>query len=117
MDGTQSPILFYMFYSYFNLRTLIASLPSRLTLISPNLTSSATALALVFRYIPVTSSDNTISPPTCSRLNASVRIMRAKRYVLALVDFLSASTHFTGSFTHRDLNGTRLPFLLLFAAG
>jgi hypothetical protein len=51
---------------------------SRLTLISPNLTRSFTALILVLRGIPVTSVDSTISPPICSRLNASIRITRAR---------------------------------------
>jgi hypothetical protein len=79
--GTRCPIrgqqVLILFYLVLKLIILTACLPFRLTLISPNLTSSSTALALVLLGILVVSIDNTISPPTCSRLNASIKIVRA----------------------------------------
>ena len=72
--GNRSLFLFYLVLKFI---ILTACLPSRLTVINPNLTSSLTALALVLLGIPVVFVDSTISPPTCSRLNASIRIVRA----------------------------------------
>ena len=106
-SGTQVPIL-----SYLILIILTARLPSRLILISPNSTSSFMALILELRCIPVTSVDNTSSPPVCSRQNASIKIVRASRYVFTLLDRRSALTHGTGSFTHCTLKRCLLFFPL-----
>ena len=99
-SGTQVPILSYLILIII---ILTARLPSRLILISPNLTSSSMALILELRCIPVTSFDNTSSPPVCSRQNASIKIVRASRYVFTLLDQRNALTHGTGSFTQCTL--------------
>jgi hypothetical protein len=108
--GTQVPILSYLILIII---ILTARLPSRLILISPNLTSSSMALILELRCIPVISVDNTSSPPVCSRQNASIRIVRANRYVFTLLDRRSALTHGTGSFTQCTLKRCLLFFFPL----
>jgi hypothetical protein len=91
---------FYLFLSCNIETTLVACLPCWLTLISFSLTSSFIALLLVLAGILVTSIDSTISPPTCSHLNASNRIVWANWYVLTLLDCRSALTHRRSSLTH-----------------
>jgi hypothetical protein len=110
MLPVQVPILSYLILI---ITILTARLPSRLILISPNLTSSSMALILELRCIPVTSVDNTSSPPVCSRQNASIRIVRASRYVFTLLDRRSALTHGTGSFTQCTLKRCLLVFFPL----
>jgi hypothetical protein len=109
-SGTQVPILSYLILIII---ILTARLPSRLILINPNLTSSSMALILEFRCIPVTSVDNTSSPPVCSRQNASIKIVRANRYVFTLLDRRSALAHGTGSFTQCTLKRCLLFFFPL----
>ena len=103
----------YLSYLILIITILTARLPSRLILISPNLTSSSMALILELRCIPVTSVDNTSSPPVCSRQNASIKIVRASRYVFTLLDRRNALTHGTGSFTQCTLNRCLLVFFPL----
>jgi hypothetical protein len=104
----------FLSYLVLILITLTVCLPHRSTLISPSLTSSAIALALVLLGIFTTSSDSTIGPPICSRLNASIRIARASRYVFTLLDCRSASAHRTGHFTQRTLKRGLLFFFPFF---
>src|SRR6266446_6641021 len=90
--------------------TLSASLPFCSVLIRPRSTNSLAALFLVLLGIFVTFEDKTISPPTCSHLNASNRTSKANCFVYALLDCRNTSTHRRGSFTHCASNGARFLF-------
>jgi hypothetical protein len=101
IDGATAPYSYsYLILIYIILTTLKACPSCRSTLMRPSLTSSFIALCRVLRDILVASAESTISPPICSRLNASNSIVWANRYVFTLLDRRNASTHRELSFTH-----------------